>query len=89
MNDDELDRRWRLAIRRDVRERLRTMSEDEFIADTAFRIGVMTSDNAREQFMMAVHDEVFATDDVLMRTVQNEFGVRNMMRVEFGFVRSY
>lgn len=89
MTDDELDRRWRLAIRRDVRERLRTMSEDEFVADTAFRIGVMTSEHAREQFMTAVHDEVFATDDELMRTVRNPFGVREMMRNEFGFVRRY
>lgn len=60
MTLDELTERWCAAVRSDVRERLVAMSDDEFVADAMFRIGVMTSDVVRSLFAEIVVDEVYA-----------------------------
>lgn len=57
---DDLLERWLDAVRSDVRERLLTMSEDDFIADAMYRAGLMSNEEIRGEFLSIVTDEVFA-----------------------------
>jgi hypothetical protein len=87
MTDDEMNKRWHDAVVDDVRARLVAMSDDEFVADTSFRIGTMTSDAVRRMFMNAVFvacewHQMTRSSGVGVRDV---FRVQKMMRDEFGF----
>lgn len=87
MTNQEIHQRWRDAIIDMVRERLLTMSDAEFMCDVRFRIGTMTHDGVRRDFMSAVHTALDSHQQwrVSGVGVRDVFAIQKMMSDEFGF----
>jgi hypothetical protein len=87
ITDHKLSQMWRDAIIEMMLEQLREKCDDQFVADTAFCIGMISDQRTRRAFM----DAVFTACEFHQMTRASGVGVRDvnkvykMMRDEYEF----